>query len=436
MPSSRGIRLASLIAFGTLVSACGLGGGPTEETSAGNAGSGEVKGTITFQTLQLKPTFTDYINGVIKDFEKKHPGTNVKWVDIPFQGAQEKITADAAARALPDVVNLNPQFAQALVAKGVFVDLDKAASDVRGDYVEGAWSSFTVPGEQGAYGMPWYLTSEVTMYNKGLFEKAGLDPEKPPTSFGELVTAGKKLSEAGNGKFFGLHPALENRFITDLAKQGVPIVADDGKTWTFNTPEAEAHLKRLVDAYSGGVFPKDSLTQDHSKETEAYQAGRIGLFPSGPNFLTIVEENAPEIAEQTGVGPQITGGAGVTNMSVMGLLVPKSSENQATALEFTKFITDAENQLAFSKIVTILPSTKDSLNDPYFTGKGDDSVEAQARRVSAEQIAHARNLVPVQYDQRVTKAVVGKVELALKGDLTPKAALDQAVEAANRITAK
>ncbi|MFI0899026.1 ABC transporter substrate-binding protein [Streptomyces sp. NPDC020983] len=435
MPSSRRLPLA---AVGTVVAltatACGLGSGSSSQDSGPAAGSGKVSGTITLETLQLKPTFTDYMNKVIASYEKSHPGTKVKWVDIPFQGAQEKLTTDATAGALPDVVNLNPQFAQALEAKGLFVDMDAAAAGVKSEYVPGAWSAFTVPGRSGAYAIPWYLTSEVTMYNKQLFSKAGLDPDTPPSTFDELLADGRKLSGAGHGSTYGLHPALENRFITDLAKQGVPLLDDSGTKWTFNTPAAVAYLQKLVDAYKGGVYPKDSLTQDHSKETEAYQAGRIGLFPSGPNFLTVVKQNAPAVAAQTGVGPQITGSDGTTNMSVMGLLVPKSSKNRTTALNFAEFLGNAENQLAFSKIVTILPSTLSSLKDPYFTSDGDGSVEARARKISAAQIAKAENLVPVQYDARVTAAVIGKVQLALQGKLSAKDALDQAVAAADAIT--
>ncbi|GLW57480.1 ABC transporter substrate-binding protein [Kitasatospora phosalacinea] len=434
MPSSRGIRLAAaVITVALATSACGLGSGGSS-TDQGGAPSGKVGGTITLETLQLKPTFTDYMNGVIAAYEKEHPGTEVNWVDIPFQGAQEKLTADAAAGNLPDVVNLNPQFAQALEAKGLFVDLDQAAAGVKASYVPGAWSAFQVPGRQGSFGLPWYLTSEVTMYNKDLFAKAGLDPEKPPATFDELLADGARLSAAGQGAFYGIHPALENRFVTDLAKQGVPLLDASGKKWTFNTPEAAAYLQKLVDAYKGGVYPQDSLTQNHSKENEAYQSGRIGLLPSGPNFLATIKKNAADIAANTGVGPQITGASGATNMSVMGLLVPKSGKNQATALDFAEYLSNAQNQLAFSKIVTILPSTLESLKDPYFKAEGDTTPEGTARRISAEQIARARNLVPVQYDSRVTAAVVGKVQLALQGKLTPQQALDQAVEEADRIT--
>ncbi|MFC6600408.1 ABC transporter substrate-binding protein [Kitasatospora paranensis] len=435
MPSSRGIRLAvTTVTLALATSACGLGSSGSSPGADAASPTGKVGGTITLETLQLKPTFTDYMTGVIAAYEKDHPGTKVNWVDIPFQGAQEKLTADAAAGALPDVVNLNPQFAQALEAKDLFIDMDKGASDVKSAYVPGAWDAFKVPGKDGSFALPWYLTSEVTMYNKDLFTKAGLDPQKPPASFDELLADGAKLSAAGKGSFFGIHPALENRFITDLAKQGVPLLDASGKKWTFNTPDAAAYLQKLVDAYKGGVYPQDSLTQNHSKENEAYQAGRIGLLPSGPNFLAVIKKNAAAIAANTGVGPQITGASGATNMSVMGLLVPKASKNQATAMDFAKYLSDAQNQLAFSKIVTILPSTLSSLKDPYFSTDGDGSPESKARKISAAQIATAKNLVPVQYDSRVTAAVIGKVQLALQGKLTPQQALDQAVAEADKIS--
>ncbi|WP_029251794.1 ABC transporter substrate-binding protein [Paraoerskovia marina] len=427
----------ALLAVTTLtLTACGLDSGESDDTAepAESAAAEEITGKITFSTLQLKPTFTEYIDGVIDDFEAEYPGTEVEWIDIPFQGAQEKIATDASAGTLPDVINLNPNFAQPLESEGLFVDLDTAVPELREDYVAGAWDAFQVPSQEGSFGFPWYLTSEVTMYNTDEFEAAGLDPETPPATFDELYASATTISESSDGEVYGMHPALENRFMLDLAKEGVPVLADDGTTWTFNTPEAVEHVEKLAELYQDGVFPPDSLTEDHAKETEAYQAGQVALFPSGPNFLTIIEENAPEIAEATGVGPQITGASDAANMSVMGLMVPTSSENQATALKFAEFMTNAENQLAFSKIVTIFPSVKDALADPYFTDDSDGTVESKARRVSAEQLDGAQNLLPVQYDDRVKAIVVGKVQLAMTGDLSAQEALDQAVEEANAVS--
>ena len=426
------LALAGVVTIG--LTGCGLGSGSSGNGDSGSTG-GEVKGEITFSTLQLKPTFTDYIEGVIADFEQANPNTTVKWIDVPFQGAQEKISTDAQAGTLPDVINLNPNFAQPLEVQGAFVNLDKAVPELREKYVAGAWDAFQVPGEDGSFGFPWYLSSEVTMYNASMFEAAGLDPKAPPTTYTELFDDARRLAKADAG-FRGMHPALENRFITDLGRMGVPLLNEAGTEWTFNTPDAEAYVAELAELYQTGVFPPDSLTQDHAKETEAYQAGQIALFPSGANFLTIIEENAPDIAKATDVGPQITSEGGPTNVSVMGLLVPESSKNKATALKFAEFMTNAENQLAFSKIVTIFPSVTEALADPYFMDDSDGTVESKARRIAAEQLKDAQNIVPVQFDDRIKSIVIGKVQLAMKGDLTPAEELDQAVAEANAITGK
>lgn len=429
--------LAVVTALG--LASCGLGGGEDEGSSGGGSQAsgppeGEVTGSIQFSTLQLKPTFTEYIEGVIADFESENPGTTVEWIDVPFAGAQEKIVADAQAGSLPDVVNLNPNFALPLESNGTFVNLDDVAPDVGGKYVAGAYDAFMVPGEDAHYGYPWYLTSEITMYNANLFSKAGLDPEEPPTTHDELYESARTLAEAGNGDFYGIHPALENKVVTDLVKLGVPLLDEERTEWTFDTPEAVDYVQTLVDLYQNQVMPPDSLTQDHSKEIEAYQAGRIALFPSGPNFLTIVEENAPDVAEATRVAPQITGDDGAANMAVMGLLVPADSDNLVTALAFAEYMTNAENQTEFSKIVTVLPSVTEALEDPYFTDDSDGSLEAKARKISAEQLADARNMVPVEFDDRVKAAVVGEIQRAMNGDQSAQEAVTAAQEKANQIS--
>lgn len=437
MRRTRAFAAAALAAV-LAVSGCGLSSGDDAGSGSGSGDkiNGEVKGEITFATLALKPTFDEYINKLIDDFEGKHPGTTVNWIDLPFQGAQEKITNDAQAGTLPDVVNLNPNFAQKLEKQGVFWDMEANASDVKPTFVPGAWDAFKVPGQSGSYGLPWYLTSEVTMYNKDLYAKAGLAADTPPKTIDELLAQAKQISTAGKGAYYGWHPALENSFVPNLAKLGVPLLNDDASKWTFNTPEAVAYVTAMRDLYASKAIAPDWLTQDHAKETEAYSAGRVALFPSGPNFLKVVGQNAPAVAKATAVAPQIASADGTTNMSVMGLLVPKKSKNPATALEFAKFVSNAENQLAFAKIVTILPSTQDSLKDPYFTQAGEGDPTSLARKISAEQIAKAKNLTPVQWDDRTKAVVIGKIQLAVKGDLDPKAALDQAVDEANKLLAR
>lgn len=416
-----------------------LAGCSLEGVDTGSAASDEdlatIEGDISFATLELSanPDLATYIEDTIAAFEKEYPDTSVEWIDVPFAGAQEKFAADAAAGNLPDVVNLNPNFAQPLEREGVFLDIDEAAPDLASEYVPGAWEGFQVPGEEGTFGVPWYLTSEVTMYNGALYEQAGLDPEAAPETFDELYEQAAAVSAAGAGAFYGLHPALENRFMTDLGKLGVETI-DDDFVWTFNSPEAVEYVERLAELYESGVFPSDSLTQNLNDAKEGYQSGTVAVFPSGPNFLSGIEQNAPQVFENTLVAPQIAAEGEPVNMSVMGLLIPKTSENQGTALAFTKFITNAENQLAFSKVAPVLPSVTAALDDEFFQDDSDGAELSKARKISANQLERAENLTPVQYDDQVKNAVLAKIQLALTGELSAQDALDQAVDAANEIT--
>jgi multiple sugar transport system substrate-binding protein len=401
------------------------------DPDADDEGDGEVAGDITFTTLQLSPDFDDYINGVIDSFESEHPDVTVEWVDVPFEGATERLLADAAAGTLADVVNLNPDLAFPLAAEGEFLDLEAEAGDVRDDYIEGAWDAFRYPGMDGAYGYPWYLSTEVTMYNAALLEEAGLDPDDAPETFDELFDVAREV--AANTDAYGMHPALENRFVIDLVKLGVDITDEDATEATFNTPEAVAHVEELVALYEEGAVSADAVTEGHRQEIEAYQAGSIALFPSGPNFLDIIEENAPDIAEDTRVAPQITGPAEVTGMSVMGLLIPTTTDNPDAAHAFAQYMTNGDNQLAFADEVLVFPSIEEALTDERFTDADEDADFAEAIATAAEQLPDAANLRPVVVDDEVNTAIISNVQAAMLGDLSPEDALEAAEAEVNAI---
>lgn len=56
-----------------LLAGCGGGG-----SSGGSDADGEVTGSIRFQTWSLTPTYKEYLDGVISDFEAANPGTSVE----------------------------------------------------------------------------------------------------------------------------------------------------------------------------------------------------------------------------------------------------------------------------------------------------------------------------------------------------------------------
>src|SRR5699024_11750530 len=98
-------RLA-LFPYTTLFrSSCGIGGGSSES----DPGSGEITGSIRFQTWNLKGEYEEYFTALIDAFTEENPGTEVEWIDQPAEGYQDSLSADAAAGNLPDVVDMGPE---------------------------------------------------------------------------------------------------------------------------------------------------------------------------------------------------------------------------------------------------------------------------------------------------------------------------------------
>ena len=117
----------------------------------------------------------------------------------------------------------------------------------------------------------------------------------------------------------------------------------------------------------------------------------------------------------------------------MNVAIPQRSSNVELALQFATMLTNSQNQLEFSKLANILPSTIASADDPYFSD-GTDSPLDKARVVSAQQLPNAEVLLPPMEgleDLRTT--IYEELQLAMLGDKDVEAAVSAAAERWNRL---
>ena len=416
-------RRTFLIGLTTLpLAGCGLGG----QQQGGSAVTGEVKGEITFQTWALKPKYTDYVNGVVEAFQKQHPGTTVKWVDQPADGYLQKVMADASAGSLPDVINVPPDLSFPLAKKGQLVNLDEALKEAKGDYLENAWTAFEIPGKGGCYGFPWYLNTGPVFYNKALFQQAGLDPNKPPTTFQELEQQAVQLAQRTKVAMLAQTPT-----IVDFALYGVKLLSDNGETFVFNEPKGVEFLEMSKRMYDAGAYVPEALTQNYTGAGAKFMAQQTALQPGSAYDLGKFKTDAPSLYANIGITKPITN-TGHAAMFLHGVSVPSSSKNKATALAFGRFVTNAENQVKFAKLATIFPSTKGSMNDPYFTTE-DGTDEARVRVAAAKQLGDAVNYTPVQFSSQMQETLRQQVADAMLGKKPAKQALDETVAECNRL---
>jgi putative chitobiose transport system substrate-binding protein len=398
---------------------CGTGNvsNTTKQASSGGA-------NVEFWTMQLQPQFTNYFKSLIASFESQNPGIKVSWVDVPWTAMENKILTAVSAKTPPDVVNLNPDFASQLAGRNAWLDLDtKLPNEVRSSYLPNIWKASTL--NDKSFGIPWYLTTRLTIYNTDLLKQAGIN--KPPATYPELAQVAQQIKDkTGKYAFFVTFvPQDAGEVLESFAQMGVTLVDAGGKA-AFNSPQGKAVFQYWVDLYKKGLLPKETLTQGHRHAIDLYQSGETALLFSGGEFLENIGKNAPAIAKVSATAPQITGENGKKNVAVMNVVIPRDSKQPDAALKFALFLTNDENQLSFAKAANVLPSTVKSLADTYFKdAPANASALDKARVISAQELQQAEVLTPRLKDiKRLQKAIYENLQAAMLGEKT----VDKAVE--------
>ncbi|MFG3254702.1 ABC transporter substrate-binding protein [Streptomyces sp. NPDC048172] len=406
----------------TVLTGCGGGGG------GGSAdASGKVEGSITFQTWNLRAEYKDFFNDLIDRFEKKHPDAKVRWIDKPAEGYAETLSADAASEKLPDVVNVSPDLAYPLAKAGVLMNLseDETAAKAEKKYMPEAWKGNEMPGLDGVFAYPWYLNTGPMFYNKRLFKEAGLNPEKPPENYAQLFSDGEKLAKKKV-------PALAaTPTIEDFGRYGVPLMNKEGTKFTYNSPKGVEFMEKYKRLYDKGGLDSQVMSSSPEKAGQKFEQEKVAMNPGGALDLKNFKDNQPDLYKNIGI-TEAPNNNGHPNMSVMSLGVAQQSEHKAAAVAFAQFVTDQRNQEAFARKVAVFPSTKGSLDKPYWTKEG-SSPEDRVRVSSAKLVKDAVNYTPAVMTDPMKTVLQKEVSKVFLGKKSPKKALDDAVAESDKL---
>lgn len=344
----------------------------------------EVK-EVTFWTIQLSPFFDDYIEKLIDEYEKSNPDVKIIWSDIPWADIEKRLLAQLAERDMPDVINLNPNQAQQFAQLGELLNIEKHSPEIKTKYFDGAWEACRFKGDN--FGLPWYLTTPLLIYNKELFRQAGLTQEDVPTNFDELYQIAKQITEK-TGKFAYMISISEQ-----FDQMNMKLVSDDYSRVTFVKKPVIDMITIIKKMINEGIMPIESLSEGMSYVTKNYGDGNVAIMSGGTSFLSLFEKNHSKVYQNTGLGMRLENEIKNPSISVMALTVAKSSGNVDKALDFAVFVTNEQNQVEFAKISgAIIPSTKGSIKDEFF--KKESNPKELARKLSALQVENAKILIP------------------------------------------
>lgn len=253
------------------------------------------KAKVTIKVGLFQPSDTDeYRAGrkqQIAEFNKIYPNITIEPAEIAW--GTETFAAGLAGGTLPDVIRISYSDAASITPGKKMADLTDFFKylDVPGDFSKEALSMVTADGRQ--YGVPITAYALSLQYNRRLFKEAGLDPDKPPTTWDEVRDYAKKIKEK-TGQTGYAHQTMNNtggwQLIADTASRGYAVEKKNGDKYEAdlagNKGLQEAlqflHDLRWTDDVMGRQFQYfDNIHQD-------FAAGKIGMY-------TAVQSNWDEI---------------------------------------------------------------------------------------------------------------------------------------------
>lgn len=415
----RALGVGSALVFVAGLAACG----PTGAVSEGAT-------EISFQTKNLKAGYEQYFTDLIAAFEKDNPDIAVKWIDQPGEGYVDKLSADAAAGSLPDVIDLMPGDAYEFAKAGVIENISKADPDAERNYTKGAWGGLTFSGfgiDEGAYGYPWYMTAGSMFYNTAVLERCGIDPSKIPTDWEEYFDMADRFSQTCADSGYYWDAAVPT--IGDFAVYGVDLMNDDQTRFTINNDKGVEFVQHYVDMYRDGVFSKESAASNGTQSTDQFKQGMVAARRGFMYDLKDMQENTPDLYKNLAVGPGLGGQTLGTSMEM--LAVSAASRHKDAAMKFAEYVTDNKNQVDFAKSSQTFPSSAEGYDDPYFQDADDGTLEGKVIAMVGSRLNTAEVTDPAQFTTQDSTELLEQLGAAITGQIGARKALDTVVESAN-----
>jgi sn-glycerol 3-phosphate transport system substrate-binding protein len=321
-------------------------------------------------TVEFWHTFGDpkrggWIQAKADAFNKANP--NVKVVPV-FKGSYPDIlqAATLAARqgkppALVQMYEIGSQFA---LDSGIFQPVGGIGALDTSDYIKPVLNYYTIGGKVNS--IPFNSSSPVLYYNKDLMKKAGLDPNKPPMTYGEITAACAKIAAANLGvKCFGV--SLNGWFFEQWMAQQGALLANNGNgrkgraTEVLLTSEpAKRIVSWLKDMNDKGYYTYTGKLEDWDGSDAIFTDAKVVFHVTSTADIVNIGDAAKKTGFEMGVGMLPIPDGVKRNGVVIGgasLWISKGiPQPQAEAArDFALFMTGTENMAEWHKLTGYYP---------------------------------------------------------------------------------
>jgi multiple sugar transport system substrate-binding protein len=391
----------------------------TEEKAA-EAPSEPVKLVMWWWGEQEAPGAQKWVDETVELYQKEHPSITIETVLQSTDSLIPAFQSAMAAQEGPDIQYLwggvwTLEFAW---GGGVAPIDDLIPEEERAHYI----NNFERTYDGKIWGVPWYMSGNPFVYNKSLFEKAGLDPNKPLETWDELLDACDKLNAIDvipisgglkDGWFGGWLFSILSRQTHESEKEYMQAAVGEAK---FTDPEFAEYWVRLNELKERGCWNADINSLDYQQGMDQFVQGKAAMIFGNDTFLAGWadtmggwDDMGLMLVPKYGAGKM----AGQYITTAQGLGITSWSQHKQEAADFLMFMHTPDRLKAWFEYTGVIPAD-DRLDPAVITIPQLKQVYEWDTTVAGPNM---ENFIPSMLDEQ---AAFAGAQLLFAGDKTPE----------------
>nr|WP_242469053.1 ABC transporter substrate-binding protein [Rhodovulum adriaticum] len=373
---------------------------------------------------------TQVVDGIVAEFEEANPDITVNAIyagnydDTRIKALSALNSGEPAQLAVMFSID-----AYDLIEQDLIVPFDDVTDDAA--WLDSFYPALMANGqiEGKTWGVPFQRSTIVAYYNKDMFRAAGLDPEKAPTTWDEMVEMGKALTTDDHHGLMIPSTGYPYWMFQALAIQnGKEVMSNDGLTTYFDDPAVVETLEFWKSlSVEHGIMPEGTV--EWGTLRQAFLEGKTAMMWHSTGNLTAVKNNA-QFDFGVAMLPANERLGSPTGGGNFYLFKDSTDEEKAAALKLIQFMTSPEKAAEWS-IATgymgVSPAAYETDALQAYTA------EFPPALVARDQLEHAVAEFSTFETARVREGLNNAIQAALTGTKSPAEALAEAQAAAERL---
>ncbi|MEI7033423.1 extracellular solute-binding protein [Streptomyces pratensis] len=337
------------------------------------ADGGDRKVTVWLMKNSVSPGFLDKFT---RSYEEENPSIELEFTIQEWSGIGPKVLSALEGDDAPDVIEVgNTQVAQYAESGGLRdLTLESMRDLGSEDWLPGLAQPGSINGVQ--YGIPWYAANRVVIYNKELFEEAGID--SAPKTRADWIAATEKLNTPDTQ---GIYLAGQNWYVLAgfIWDEGGELADENGGDWqgSLDTPEALAGMDFYKELQALGDGPTDA-DEEKPPQADVFAEGDVAQIISVPGSAALIEQKNPELKGKLGYFPipgKTSKAPGAVFTGGSDLIVPKNADERTAGIDVVKALAGEKWQTELARSMSYVPN-KPSLAHVI---EGDEGTSAMAK---------------------------------------------------------